>query len=147
MNSETQKATAELEVHELFNKWLKAARAKDVEGVVACYAPDVVAYDAILQLQFKGIQAYAQHWRNCMEMCSGDGVFEPSEPTIQADARVAFLHFLCRCGGTENGVEKSSWMRGTQCLTKRGGQWMIVHEHFSAPFDMESGKALFDAKP
>lgn len=38
-------------------------------------------------------------------------------------------------------------MRVTQCLQKLGGQWLIVHEHFSAPFEMDSGKALFDLKP
>ena len=25
--------------------------------------------------------------------------------------------------------------------------WRIAHEHFSAPFDPESGKALFDLEP
>jgi PhnB protein len=30
---------------------------------------------------------------------------------------------------------------------KTNGTWMIVHEHFSAPFDPESGKALFDLEP
>jgi hypothetical protein len=29
--------------------------------------------------------------------------------------------------------------------TKR--KWMIVHEHFSAPFDLESGKALLNLEP
>ncbi|WP_044870507.1 nuclear transport factor 2 family protein [Pseudomonas sp. LFM046] len=147
MSSETLKATAELDVHEAFNQWLKAARAKDIDGIVARYADDVIAYDAILQLQFKGIQAYGQHWRYCMEMCSGDHIFEPADPTIHADGNVAFLHCLIRCGGEHDGQVQTSWMRGTQCYVKRGGQWKIIHEHFSAPFDMETTKALFDLQP
>ncbi|AYF87816.1 nuclear transport factor 2 family protein [Pseudomonas sp. JS3066] len=147
MSSETLKATAELEVHEVFNQWLKAARAKNVDAILTCYADDVIAYDAILKLQFKGLQDYGQHWRYCMEMCAGDGIFEPADPTIQADANVAFLHCLVRCGGEQDGEVKTSWMRGTQCYVKRGGQWKIVHEHFSAPFDIESGNALFDLQP
>ncbi len=26
-------------------------------------------------------------------------------------------------------------------------EWSIVHEHFSAPFDMENSKALLDLQP
>jgi ketosteroid isomerase-like protein len=60
---------------------------------------------------------------------------------------VAFSHYLTRCGAIENGEEKASWMRVTVGYRKTNGKWIIVHEHFSAPFDMESGKALFDLKP
>lgn len=38
-------------------------------------------------------------------------------------------------------------MRGTVCYRKLGGQWLVTHEHFSAPFDMESGKTMFDLAP
>jgi ketosteroid isomerase-like protein len=61
---------------------------------------------------------------------------------------VAFAHGLCRCGAKdESGEEKTSWMRFTTCYRRTSGSWKIVHEHFSAPFDVESGKALFDLKP
>lgn len=30
---------------------------------------------------------------------------------------------------------------------KTNGKWMIVHEHFSAPFDLESGKVLLNLEP
>lgn len=147
MNSETLKATAEREVQEAFSQWLQGARAKDADTILACYANEVIAYDAILQLQFKGLNAYGQHWRNCLEMCGGDGIFEPQEPTILVDRELAVLHCLVRCGGEQDGEIKTSWMRGTQCYVKRDGRWKIVHEHFSAPFDIESGKALFELQP
>jgi hypothetical protein len=38
-------------------------------------------------------------------------------------------------------------MRASAGLRRRGGKWLIVHEHFSAPFDPASGKALFDLEP
>jgi ketosteroid isomerase-like protein len=38
-------------------------------------------------------------------------------------------------------------MRVTQCLRQQNGRWLIMHEHFSMPCDMESGKALFDLQP
>lgn len=33
------------------------------------------------------------------------------------------------------------------CCRKIDSKWMIVHEHDSVPFDMETGKASIDLKP
>jgi ketosteroid isomerase-like protein len=38
-------------------------------------------------------------------------------------------------------------MRVTACYRREAGQWRIVHEHWSAPFDMMSGTALFNLEP
>jgi len=38
-------------------------------------------------------------------------------------------------------------VRATVCYRKIDGKWMIVHEHFSVPFDMETLKASLDLKP
>ena len=67
---------------------------------------------------------------------------------IAARDDLAFGHYLSRCGGTgPDGVEKVGWMRATVCCRKIDGRWLVVHEHFSAPFDMETSKALFDLEP
>jgi ketosteroid isomerase-like protein len=66
---------------------------------------------------------------------------------IAAGDNVALSHHLTRCGAIESGEEKASWMRVTVRYRKANGKWLVVHEHFSAPFDMESGNALLDLKP
>jgi ketosteroid isomerase-like protein len=38
-------------------------------------------------------------------------------------------------------------MRVTVCCRNTSGRWLIAHEHFSVPFDMESGKALLSLEP
>jgi ketosteroid isomerase-like protein len=66
---------------------------------------------------------------------------------VVAGDDVAFATALNRCGGTgENGEEKAGWMRMTAGYRKTSGKWTIVHEHFSAPFDMETLKVL-DVQP
>ncbi len=81
-------------------------------------------------------------------MCPGTSIFEIHDLEIAADNHVAFSHCLGRCGsGSENGEDKASWMRITAGYCKRNENWWIVHEHWSIPFDMESGKALFALKP
>lgn len=148
MNDTNTKPTAEAEIRSLMKNWLSAVRANDLEGIMSHYAPDILAFDAIVQLQFKGKEAYRKHWEACLKMCPGTMVFETHDLNIAAAGDVGFGHYLTRCGAKEeNGEEKTSWMRGTVGYRKRNGKWMIVHEHFSAPFDMESGKALFDLQP
>ena len=138
----------EAEIRGLIADWAKAAGAKDVDAIFSHYAPDIRAFDVIAQLQFKGTDAYRKHWEACMAMCPGAMIFEVHDLEIAAQGDLAFCHYLSRCGGTgADGEEQVGWMRATAALRRRGGRWLIVHEHFSAPFDPESGKALFDLEP
>ncbi len=138
----------ESEVRDLLSAWEQALLSRDVPRIMAYYSNDVVAFDAIKQLQFVGRDAYGAHWAACMAMCTGPMIFEIHQLALNASADLAFCHFLTRCGGTdESGQQQSSWMRVTSCLRRIEGRWKIVHEHFSMPIDMESGKALFDATP
>jgi uncharacterized protein (TIGR02246 family) len=142
------KTHEETKIRELIDHWANAARTSDLDGIMSHYAPDIVAFDAIARLQFKGRDAYRKHWEACLTMCSGPMIFEVHDLNIAARDDVAFGHYLSRCGGTgPDGVEKVGWMRGTVCCRRIDGKWLVVHEHFSAPFDMETSKALFDLEP
>jgi ketosteroid isomerase-like protein len=138
----------QLQVKLALDSWVQDVLSKDVERIISHYAEDVVAYDAIAPLRFLGRAAYQDHWQACMEICPGPSSFAPREPTILLGGDLALVYFLCHCGGTDDkGQTQSSWMRVTQGYRQRNGQWLIVHEHFSAPFDMQSGQALFDLQP
>ncbi len=140
--------TAETEIRHILEKWLKASRELDINGIVAHYAPDIIAYDAVKQLQFVGLEAYRDHWKACIDMCPGPMIFEIPELRVTTDENSAFCFGLLRCGyRDDNGNEKCSWMRVTICWQKPRGQWRVVHEHYSAPFDMETSQALFDLEP
>ena len=144
MNAETRHEAEPAQIREKLDNWAQAVRARDVARVIAHYAPDMVAYDAIAKLQFKGVDSYRAHWETCMNMCSGPMIFELHELQVAAGAELAFAHALNRCGGTgPDGEEMVGWMRMTACYRKQQGEWRIVHEHFSAPFDMESDKVLW----
>jgi uncharacterized protein (TIGR02246 family) len=137
----------EAQIRALIDDWLNAARANDIDGVMEAYAPDIRSFDAIAQLQFKGVDAYRKHWEACMAMCPSP-IFEIHDLEIETGDGVAFGHYLLRCGATaDDGKEQTGWMRVTVCLRKTSGRWAVAHEHFSAPFDPESGKALLDLAP
>ena len=39
------------------------------------------------------------------------------------------------------------WVRATLGCRRIDGDWVIVHDHESVPFDPESGRALIDLAP
>jgi uncharacterized protein (TIGR02246 family) len=136
------------EIRGLLDDWVKAARAKDIDAIFAHYAPDIVAFDGIGQLQFKGRDAYRKHWEACMAMCSGPMIFEVHDLDIAAQGDLALGHYLSRCGTTgPDGKEQAGWFRVTVCWRKMNGRWKVAHEHFSAPFDPASGKVLLNLEP
>jgi ketosteroid isomerase-like protein len=142
------KADDETQIRGLLDDWAQAARSGDIDAIMGHYAPDLLSFDAIAQLQFKGADAYRKHWQACMEMCSGPMIFEIHDLGIAAGSGVGFGHYLLRCGRIgEDGKEQAGWMRATVCFRKGKAGWTIVHEHFSAPFDPASGKALLGLEP
>ena len=86
-------------IRALLDDWADAVRACDLEQIMAAYTPDILSFDAIAQLQFKGAEAYRKHWQACIEMCSGM-IFEVHHLEIDTGDGVAFGHYLVRCGGT-----------------------------------------------
>lgn len=140
--------TSRTELQATLDAWSEACRSKDVARIMSHYAEDVVAYDAVGPLRFEGRPAYQAHWQVCMDMCDGATMFEVHEPNLLVSDELAVVHALLHCGGTdEKGQLQSSWMRLTQCLRRQGDRWLIVHDHFSMPCDMESGKTSFDLQP
>jgi len=141
-------ANAEAEVRARLDAWAKATRAGDLDAIMANYAQDVRAFDAMGVLEFVGAAAYREHWKTCLSYMNGPMKFEMHKLEVAVQADIAFCHYLVNCGGTGlDGQEHDGWTRATVCLRKIGGKWLVVHEHFSAPFDPESGKAVFDLKP
>lgn len=144
MNIPSTRTSTEIEIRRQIDDWTQAVCAKNIDRIFAHYAPEVVAFDAIAQLQHKGADAYRKHWETCLTMCTGPMIFEVHELEITAGADLAFAHALSRCGGTcSDGKEMAGWMRMTSCFRKQRGKWRIVHEHFSAPFDPQSDKTLW----
>ncbi|MGE7956389.1 YybH family protein [Pseudomonas sp. NPDC089530] len=140
--------TSESEIRSLIDAWRQAVMVKDIDRIVSYYADDITSFDAVAALQFKGKEAYRAHWKACMEVCPGPGIFDFEQLRVVAAGDIAFAHWLAHCGGTDDkGETKACWMRVSAGYQRLGGQWKVVHEHWSAPFDMQSGTALFDLQP
>lgn len=144
----TNAQNGEARIRERMAEFQQAVGVKDLDRIMAQYAPDVVAYDAVGELQFKGVEAYRAHWQRCFDFCQGEGFFEIGDVEVIASGDLAFSYSLNHCGGSnEKGEMQTAWMRGTRCWRLQDGDWQVVHEHFSMPFDMASGQVSFGLEP
>jgi ketosteroid isomerase-like protein len=101
----------------------------------------------VAALQFEGRDTYGEHWRSCLAGCALSA-FEIAELRIEVEGNLGVCTFLNRCGGIdESGKEKVCWTRATQVYRNLEGRWLIIHEHFSVPFDMKTGEVLFGLTP
>ena len=138
----------EARLRRLFEEWTNAILEKDVEKLMAFYAPDVVAFDAVGPLQFVGRDAYRKAWETGCDCMPESIAFETRDMRLDVGEETAFCYRIVRMGGTsKNGQSCDCWMRWTNGLRKIDGCWQIVHEHVSVPFDPESNQALIHLVP
>lgn len=140
----------EAAIRALIETWANATRASDLDGVMALYTADVLAFDALGPLQHKGAEAYRKHWDMCMSFMPPNGqmIMEPHEVKVTVGGDIAFAHYLARCGcADEQGEQQMGWMRATVCCRKTASGWRIVHEHYSSPFDPQTMKIMENLEP
>jgi ketosteroid isomerase-like protein len=139
-----------LEIRQLLDRWTAAFEAKNLEGVMAYYAPGdrLDSYDIVPPLQYKGAAAYRKDYADFFAQFKGPIHIEERDVDIEADANVAFAHGLERLTGTmSNGTPVDMWMRWTSGYRKIGGRWYALHDHVSVPVDLATGKAVMNLKP
>jgi uncharacterized protein (TIGR02246 family) len=148
MNSAEQRLDDRSQVQQLLATWDQAFLSHDLNQVLATYTEDVLAFDVMGPLQFKGRERYGQHWQACLDMCTGQPTVSRQDLEIEVSGDLALVHYLMHCSGTNSeGKEEGCWMRVSQNCRRQQGRWLICHEHLSVPVDMESGKAVFEAQP
>lgn len=150
MTMEPVRTIDEAAIRRLVEHQAKAIRAKDVDGVLSCYAPDVVQFDLAPPLVIAGAAA---HDRTLLEgwfsTFTGAVGYELGETAIAVDGDLAYCHGLARISGSRtDGEETDVWVRATMCFRRIGGTWKVTHEHRSVPFYMDGSlKAAVDLHP
>jgi len=142
-------ASDEAQIRERIDQWAKALRAKDVDGLMSHYAPDIVVFDLAPPLQYEGAVAYRKNWADWFPSFQGPVGYEIRDLSITTGDDVAFCYSLNRISGRRtNGEETDVWVRATVGFRKINGKWMVTHEHLSVPFAMEPPyKASLNLKP
>lgn len=141
----------EEQIRQLKQAMTLALRRKDVEGVMACFAPQTVMYllDPPLRLR-TGVNAPGESGiRAWFDSFDGPLGYEYIELEITCAEAVAFCHGLDRISGKRNdGSQTDVWVRETLGLRKTTGRWLITHQHQSVPLYMDgSERAALDLEP
>ncbi len=151
LSQSSNKAAAhanDAEIRAVYDRWAKVFEARDIDGIMALYAPDVVAYDVVPPLQYKGRDAYRKDYLEFMGQYDGPIHVEYRDTQVFSSGDVGFIHALERfTGKLKNGQQSDMWIRATSGVIKVNGKWLIIHDHISVPADFDTGKALFDLKP
>lgn len=138
----------EFQVRQVIDHFVEAFRTRNVEMMMALYAPNFVAFDVVPPLQDVGKDRYKEIWGKVFTFFTGPIVFETRDLSITAGTDVAFSYQLLRLQATmANGQTVDRWERLTFGFQKINGQWLIAHEHVSVPADLFTGKAALDLKP
>jgi ketosteroid isomerase-like protein len=148
MATEVSPASNEAEIRKLIDAWATAFRAKNIDGLMANHSADIVLFDVPTPLQYRGADAYRKNWEQWFPTLDGPIGCEIRDLSVTASDDVAFSHSLNRISGKKtDGEAFDVWVRVTVGFRKIGGTWVVTHEHVSAPFDMETGKAACDLEP
>lgn len=132
MNDDT-----ETEIRNLIEGWARAVRAKEIEGVLAHHAEDMVMFDVPPPVIVKGIDAYRATWPEFFKwQREGEGSFDIVSLDITAGDEIAYGTAVLRCGSKEElRRDDTPRLRLTIGLRKDNGRWQIAHEHHSFPLE------------
>jgi ketosteroid isomerase-like protein len=61
MTTAALQASDEIQIRQLIDRCAEALRAKDANGVIANYAPDILLFDLAPPLQYRGAEVYRKN--------------------------------------------------------------------------------------
>lgn len=138
----------EAQIRAIIAERVEGVDHKDINALIVNHAADAAIFDVLDPLHYEGVETVkerAEKWLAAYETKIG---YEIRDLQITSGETVAFCRYLYHVSGTlKTGDEVSMWVRATVCFQKTDGEWKIVHEHQSVPFNAETGKASLDLKP
>jgi ketosteroid isomerase-like protein len=139
---------AEADIRRHVDRLIELLHLKDLDALALLYAEDVVSFDVEPPLQHLGRAAKMRNWAKAFGFFAELG-YELRELSVTVGDDVAFAHGFGRLSGTlaDGSVAAGMWVRATFCLRRIDGEWLIVHDQASVPFDIRTGKGVTDLEP
>jgi len=138
MTTGTKNSTEEILIRTLIHGWMTALRAKDVDALMAYYAPDILLYDLAPPLAHHGADLYRKSWQAWFASIQGSVDYEIRNLSISVGDDVAFSTSINRMSALKtHGEQFDIWVRATAGYRRQDGRWLIAHEHISVPFYMD----------
>ncbi len=140
-HSFAQPSPAVDEVRELHEKWFDATARQDLDSLMAPVADDVVSYEHEAPLQYVGVDSVRDVCKRGLEASAGAVGWRVPDLKIEVRDDLAVAWGLNHMTAElPDGTMSESWSRGTRVFQRRGGHWMLIHQHVSFPLDPETGR-------
>jgi len=150
MTAEAQATTsteAEALIRQRVEGAVKALRAKDIDGVMSLYAPNLVSFDIVPPLRYVGADNKRRAWVEAFAAYTRFD-YEVRDLKVTTHGELAFVHSLNHVNGTlASGQVTDMWLRWTACFQRIDGVWLVVHDHVSVPADFMNGGAATNLTP
>jgi len=139
---------AEAAIRRRIEDAVSAIRAKDIDGIMSVYAPNVVSFDIVPPLRYVGTADKRRAWQEAFAGYAGPIGYEVRELAVAVQGQLAFAHSINHVSGKlPSGQHADLWLRWTACFQQFDRVWLVVHDHASVPADLAHGQALLDLKP
>ncbi|WP_181696164.1 nuclear transport factor 2 family protein [Nocardia sp. GTS18] len=136
------------EIRALHQRWFAATAEKDLDSLMAEIATDVESYEHDAPLHYTGADNVREVCRRGLESAPGRVTWDVPEMAVEVHGDLAVVWGLNHMSAEDaDGRVDHSWSRGTRVFRKRGGRWLLVHQHVSYPYDPETGAAATDLVP
>lgn len=120
------------EVEQLLRQWAENTRLGKKDLILADHDPEVVIFDVLAPLVYRGADEYRASWDEWQPETEGEMTFHFTELKVSAGADRAFAYGLIQCGGIlEDGSPFEDLVRATFCLERQEDEWVIAHQHIS----------------
>jgi ketosteroid isomerase-like protein len=141
-------AVAEALIRQRVEDGVKAIRAKDIDGVMSLYAPDIVSFDVNPPLRYAGNDKKRRAWLEFFATFTGPVSYDVRDMNVTTDGELAFVHSLNHVKGTlASGRITELWVRWTACFRRIDDVWLVLHDHVSVPADLAHGNAVLNLAP
>jgi len=135
-------------IEALYKDFNDAFNKRDLNGIMAVYAPVLFVFDAIPPRQYPSWNAFKKDWEALLAAYPGPVTSSISDLSITVVGPVAYTHCIDDSTLTaKDGSKLHGVVRATDVLRKIKGKWLIVQEHVSFPVDLATGKADLLSKP
>ncbi len=148
MSAQAKSADDKAAIQALYNEFNDAFQKKDVNRIMALYAPDVFVFDIVPPREYPTWDAYKKDWEDLFVQFPGPVTNTISELNITVVGSVAYARSVD--DGTltaKDGSTSRLVVRSTDVLRKSNGKWHIVQEHNSVPVDLATGKPDLLSQP
>ncbi len=138
------------EIEALEKSFIAAFNAKNVDAIMAFYAPDnqLYVFDVTPPRAYAGWDAYKKDWEQAFAENPGPISVHMVEQHITVVGPVAYNYSIQATSLTDKAGKKHDMVvRVTDIFRKMNGKWLIVHEHVSVPVDLATGRADMMSKP